>query len=201
MDPQFELGVKHLAYNYKLRKAREKSGLTQEQLAAFCDMPLQTLGRIEGLKQIPTPEMAEKICEVLGLDIDETFPQWLELYKLKKSSYDTHHLITERLLPHMKNIMLTGETIEDIEHKIDSESLKKKMRKAVRTLSDRERKVIELRFGLKDGVPKSYENVGSQFGITRERIRQIEAKALRKLRHPSRSIPLVAYLPFPNKPR
>ena len=55
------------------------------------------------------------------------------------------------------------------------------------TLPPRERKVLKLRFGLDDGRPRTLEEVGREFGVTRERIRQIEAKALRKLRHPSRS--------------
>ena len=54
------------------------------------------------------------------------------------------------------------------------------------TLTDREEKVLRLRFGLEDGRPRTLEEVGQEFGVTRERIRQIEAKALRKLRHPSR---------------
>ena len=58
---------------------------------------------------------------------------------------------------------------------------------AVAKLSDRERKVLELRFGLNDGTSHTLEEVGQEFGVTRERIRQIEAKALRKLRHPTRS--------------
>jgi RNA polymerase primary sigma factor len=54
------------------------------------------------------------------------------------------------------------------------------------SLSERERKVLELRFGLGDGAPRTLEEVGKQFRVTRERIRQIEAKALRKMRHPTR---------------
>ena len=64
----------------------------------------------------------------------------------------------------------------------------------LRTLAARERRVVELRFGLTDGQPRTLEEVGREFGITRERIRQIEAKALRKLRHPSRSKKLRDYL-------
>ncbi|MFQ7059044.1 MAG: sigma-70 family RNA polymerase sigma factor, partial [Turicibacter sanguinis] len=55
------------------------------------------------------------------------------------------------------------------------------------TLTDREERVLRLRFGLEDGRTRTLEEVGKEFGVTRERIRQIEAKALRKLRHPSRS--------------
>jgi RNA polymerase primary sigma factor len=61
-------------------------------------------------------------------------------------------------------------------------------------LSERERRIIVLRFGLEDGKFRTLEEVGREFGITRERIRQIEAKALRKLRHPSYSRQLRGYL-------
>jgi RNA polymerase primary sigma factor len=62
------------------------------------------------------------------------------------------------------------------------------------SLTERERKVLMMRFGLEDGHPRTLEEVGKEFGVTRERIRQIEAKALRKLRHPSRSRRLKDYL-------
>ena len=62
------------------------------------------------------------------------------------------------------------------------------------TLTEREQKVLRLRFGLDDGRPKTLEEVGQAFNITRERIRQIEAKALRKLRHPTRSKKLKDYI-------
>ncbi|MBA2452994.1 MAG: RNA polymerase sigma factor RpoD [Chloroflexia bacterium] len=72
--------------------------------------------------------------------------------------------------------------------------LKEQMEDVLDTLSGRERKVLELRFGLEDGRTRTLEEVGREFGVTRERIRQIEAKALRKLRHPSRSKKLRDYL-------
>ena len=62
------------------------------------------------------------------------------------------------------------------------------------TLTPREAKVLKLRFGLEDGKSRTLEEVGTEFQVTRERIRQIEAKALRKLRHPSRSKKLKDYL-------
>ena len=72
--------------------------------------------------------------------------------------------------------------------------LKEQVEEVLHTLSDRERRVVELRFGLTDGRSRTLEEVGREFGVTRERIRQIEAKALRKLRHPTRSRKLRDFL-------
>jgi len=74
------------------------------------------------------------------------------------------------------------------------EILREEMREILKSLSPKEREVLEMRFGLKDGQPHTLEEVGQKFGVTRERIRQIEAKALRKLRHPLRSRRLKDYL-------
>ena len=72
--------------------------------------------------------------------------------------------------------------------------LKEQLSEVLQTLTPREEKVLKLRFGLEDGNPKTLEEVGKEFNVTRERIRQIEAKALRKLRHPSRSKKLKDFL-------
>ncbi len=72
--------------------------------------------------------------------------------------------------------------------------LKEQLNQVLSTLSDREKRVVEERFGLRDGKPKTLEEVGKMFAVTRERIRQIEAKALRKLRHPSRGNKLRDYI-------
>ncbi|MBI4670928.1 MAG: RNA polymerase sigma factor RpoD [Chloroflexi bacterium] len=92
-----------------------------------------------------------------------------------------------------------GDFIEDesVPGPVDQASrqlLKEQMQDVLDGLSDRERKVLELRFGLRDGRTRTLEEVGQEFGVTRERIRQIEAKALRKLRHPIRSRKLRDYL-------
>ena len=94
---------------------------------------------------------------------------------------------------------LLGDFIEDDKMMSPGEAaartlLKEQLRGALGILNDREREVLELRFGLKDGKEHTLEEVGQHFGVTRERIRQIEAKALRKLRHPNRSRPLRDYL-------
>ncbi|MCH7977999.1 MAG: sigma-70 family RNA polymerase sigma factor, partial [Acidobacteria bacterium] len=73
-------------------------------------------------------------------------------------------------------------------------NLKEQTAGVLKTLTPREEKVIKMRFGLEDGSERTLEEVGQSFAVTRERIRQIEAKALRKLRHPSRSRKLKAFL-------
>lgn len=81
--------------------------------------------------------------------------------------------------------------VEDI---VFENTLQQELEKVLKTLKPREEKVLRLRFGLNDGNPKTLEEVGQEFNVTRERIRQIEAKALRKLRHPSRSKKIRDYL-------
>jgi RNA polymerase primary sigma factor len=92
-----------------------------------------------------------------------------------------------------------GDFIEDesVLGPVDAASkqlLKEQLHEILDSLSERERKVLEMRFGLNDGQGRTLEEVGTEFGVTRERIRQIEAKALRKLRHPIRSRKLRDYL-------
>ena len=92
-----------------------------------------------------------------------------------------------------------GDFVEDVDSPAPSDSasyslLREQLCNILHTLTPREEQVIKLRFGLEDGRPRTLEEVGRQFQITRERIRQIEAKALRKLRHPSRSKTLKDYL-------
>ena len=82
----------------------------------------------------------------------------------------------------------------DIESDVYSEALRADLNEILDTLTDRERKIIVLRYGLEDGRPRTLEQVGKEFKVTRERVRQIESKALRKLRHPSRSKKLQGYL-------
>ena len=92
-----------------------------------------------------------------------------------------------------------GDFIQDDEASQPSEEasytlLREQLDEVLETLTVREKKVLELRFGLEDGRSRTLEEVGQHFGVTRERIRQIEAKALRKLRHPSRSKRLKDFL-------
>ena len=92
-----------------------------------------------------------------------------------------------------------GDFIQDDNVPVPSDAaaftlLKEQLVEVLGTLTEREQKVLRLRFGLDDGRARTLEEVGKEFNVTRERIRQIEAKALRKLRHPSRSRKLKDYL-------
>ena len=77
---------------------------------------------------------------------------------------------------------------------LSKQEILEQLQEVLQTLTEREQKVLRLRFGLDDGKARTLEEVGKEFKVTRERIRQIEAKALRKLRHPSRSRKLKDYL-------
>ncbi|MCP4427610.1 MAG: RNA polymerase sigma factor RpoD [Chloroflexi bacterium] len=89
---------------------------------------------------------------------------------------------------------IEDESVEEPVNAASKQLLRGQIRQVLNFLSDREREVLEMRFGLNDGKDHTLEEVGREFGVTRERIRQIEAKALRKLRHPSRSKSLRDYL-------
>jgi len=125
---------------------------------------MQELGRE------PTPE---EVARVLGIDPEKA----MEIIKISQEPDFIHDT--------------TAPTLFD---SASRELLKEQVEQVLSTLSDRERRVLEERFGLKDGKPKTLEEVGKMFAVTRERIRQIEAKALRKLRHPSRGNKLKDYL-------
>ena len=92
--------------------------------------------------------------------------------------------------------LIEDQNAESPQNSASKNLLKSQIIEVLETLSPRERQVIEYRFGINDSRPRTLEEVGQTFGVTRERIRQIEAKALRKLRHPTRSLTLRDYLDF-----
>jgi RNA polymerase primary sigma factor len=141
---------------------------------------LQDLGRE------PTPE---EIGKEMGIPAEKV----REILKVSQEPVSLETPIGEEEDSHL------GDFIEDAEAivPVDAASfilLQEQLESVLHTLSEREKKVIELRFGLMDGHPRTLEEVGREFGVTRERIRQIESKTLSKLRHPSRSQKLRDYL-------
>ena len=141
---------------------------------------LQELGRD------PSPE---EIAEELEMPVGKV----REILKIAQEPVSLETPIGEEEDSHL------GDFIPDTEMMIPADAaaftlLKEQLLEVLSTLTDREQKVLRLRFGLDDGRARTLEEVGSKFGVTRERIRQIEAKALRKLRHPSRSKKLKDFL-------
>ena len=141
---------------------------------------LQELGRE------PTPE---EIAEELDMPVERV----REILKISQEPVSLETPIGEEEDSHL------GDFIQDDNVPVPAEAaaqtlLKEQLDEVLDTLTDREQKVLRLRFGMNDGRARTLEEVGKEFDVTRERIRQIEAKALRKLRHPSRSRKLRDYL-------
>ena len=141
---------------------------------------LQELGRE------PTPE---EIAAEMNMPVDRV----REILKISQEPVSLETPIGEEEDSHL------GDFIQDDNVPVPADAaaftlLKEQLEEVLGTLTEREQKVLTLRFGLEDGRARTLEEVGKEFNVTRERIRQIEAKALRKLRHPSRSRKLKDYL-------
>ncbi len=140
------------------------------------------------LQELGREPSVEEIAGAMGLSPEKV----REVMKISQEPISLETPIGEEEDSHL------GDFIEDQEAVAPAEAasvmlLKEKMADVLQNLTDRERKVLVLRFGLEDGHQRTLEEVGQEFGVTRERIRQIEAKALRKLRHPSRGKALKDY--------
>jgi RNA polymerase primary sigma factor len=138
------------------------------------------------LERAPTPKEIAKV-----MDIDEEKAR--EIMKISLEPTSIENSVGEEGDTKLKEFISDNTSLRP-EDAASYELLKGQIGGVLDTLSPRERKVLELRFGLEDHQPRTLEEVGKVFGVTRERIRQIEAKALRKLRHPSRSKRLKDYL-------
>jgi RNA polymerase primary sigma factor len=134
----------------------------------------------------PTPE---EIAKVMGIDPEKA----REIVKISQNPTSLETPVGKEEDTRLKEFIEDEATLSPFES-ASRELLKDHIGDVLHTLNAREKRVLELRFGLKDGRTRTLEEVGREFGVTRERIRQIEAKALRKLRHPSRSKKLRDYL-------
>lgn len=141
------------------------------------------------LQELGREPTSEEIAKEMGISVEKV----REIKKISQDPVSLETPIGEEEDSHLGDFIPD----EDIPSPVDAAAysmLQKQLREVLDTLSDREKKVLILRFGLDDGRPRTLEEVGKEFNVTRERIRQIEAKALRKLRHPSRSKKLKDYL-------
>ena len=141
------------------------------------------------LQELGREPLPEEIAKELDMPVDRV----REILKISQEPVSLETPIGEEEDSHL------GDFIQDDNVPVPAEAaaatlLKEQLNEVLDTLTDREQKVLRLRFGMNDGRARTLEEVGKEFDVTRERIRQIEAKALRKLRHPSRSRKLRDYL-------
>jgi RNA polymerase primary sigma factor len=141
---------------------------------------------VQELGREPTPEEA---AEEMAIPVDRV----RAVYRMAQQPISLQSPVGDGDDAHF------GDFIEDKSAENPSEMtaysmLKERLQEVLTTLSDREKQVLDFRFGLTDGYSRTLEEVGKQFNVTRERIRQIEAKALRKLRHPTRLRKLEGFL-------
>lgn len=192
---EYRRGYKFSTYaTWWIRQAVTRAIADQARTIRIPVHMIETINKVlRGAKKLmmetgrePSPE---ELAEELGITADRV----REIYKIAQ------HPISLQAEVGDGGESQFGDFLEDTAVESPAEAtgysiLKDKMNEVLETLTDRERKVLIQRFGLLDGKPKTLEEVGLEFNVTRERIRQIEAKALRKMRHPTRSKQLKAFL-------
>lgn len=191
----YKRGCKFSTYAYYWIKQAITRAI--ENQARTIRIPVHMIETINKLKKVTTrleKELARKPTEEeLACEINVSISKLRKIIELSQEPLSLSTPINEEyeyeetLSDEIQDYSDTG-----IEH-IESELLKKDMKEVLCTLSPRERDVLRMRFGMDDGRMRTLEEVGQLYGVTRERIRQIEAKALRKLRHPNRQKRLLDY--------
>lgn len=191
----FRRGFKFSTYaTWWIRQAITRSIADQARTIRIPVHMVETINKLVRIERQLVQELGreptnEEISEHMGIEVDKVN----EIRKIAQEPVSLETPIGEEDDSHL------GDFIEDETAIVPDEAanfsmLKEQLNQVLSTLSDREKKVLELRFGLNDGTPRTLEEVGKEFEVTRERIRQIEAKALRKLKHPSRSQKLKDFL-------
>jgi len=138
------------------------------------------------LERAPTPE---EVAKKMDIDLEKA----RQIVKISQGTTSLETPVGKEEDTRLKEFIEDEFSVSPFD-RASKELLREHIGDVLTTLNEREKRVLELRFGLKDGRTRTLEEVGKEFGVTRERIRQIEAKALRKLRHPSRSKRLRDYL-------
>ncbi len=155
---------------------------------------VETINKLARVQRQLTLELnREPSEEELAKKMNTSVEKIREIYKISQEPVSLETPIGEEDDSHLGDFIKDEHNMSPEEY-TTNELLKDEIADILLTLTEREEKVIRLRFGLEDGKSRTLEEVGQIFGVTRERIRQIEAKALRKLRHPSRSRKLKDYL-------
>ena len=155
---------------------------------------VETINKLARIQRQMTLELnreptEEELAAKMGISVEKI----REIYKISQEPVSLETPIGEEDDSHLGDFVPDERNMSPEEY-ATNEMLQDEISEVLLTLTEREEKVIRLRFGLEDGKSRTLEEVGQMFGVTRERIRQIEAKALRKLRHPSRSRKLKDYM-------
>ncbi len=192
---EYRRGYKFSTYaTWWIRQAVTRAIADQARTIRIPVHMIETINKVlRGAKKLMMETGREPTPEELATELGLTPERIREIYKIAQ------HPISLQAEVGDGGESQFGDFLEDTAVESPSEAtgysiLKDKMNEVLETLTDREKKVLIQRFGLADGKPKTLEEVGVEFSVTRERIRQIEAKALRKMRHPTRSKQLKAFL-------
>lgn len=188
-------GYKFSTYaTWWIRQAITRSIADQARTIRIPVHMVETINRLirvsrQLLQELGREPQPEEIAERMEIPVERV----REIMKISQEPVSLETPIGEEEDSHL------GDFIQDDRVAVPADAatftlLHEQLMEVLNTLTDREQKVLKLRFGLEDGRPRTLEEVGKEFSVTRERIRQIEAKALRKLRHPSRSKKLKDYL-------
>ena len=191
----YSKGFKFSTYaTWWIRQAITRSIADQARTIRIPVHMVETINRLirtsrQLLQELGREPLPEELAKKLDMPVDRV----REIMKISQEPVSLETPIGEEEDSHL------GDFIQDehVQIPVDAATytlLHEQLMEVLDTLTDREQKVLRLRFGLDDGRPRTLEEVGREFNVTRERIRQIEAKALRKLRHPSRSRKLKDYL-------
>lgn len=192
---EYRRGYKFSTYaTWWIRQAVTRAIADQARTIRIPVHMIETINKVlRGAKKLMMETGREPSPEELAIELAMTPDRVREIYKIAQ------HPISLQAEVGDGGESQFGDFLEDTTADSPSEAtgysiLKDKMHEVLATLTERERKVLIQRFGLLDGKPKTLEEVGIEFNVTRERIRQIEAKALRKMRHPTRAKQLKAFL-------
>ena len=192
---EYRRGYKFSTYaTWWIRQAVTRAIADQARTIRIPVHMIETINRVlRGAKKLMMETGREPTPEELAVELDITPERVREIYKIAQ------HPISLQAEVGDSGESQFGDFLEDTGAESPAEAtgytiLKDRMDEVLKTLTERERTVLIQRFGLLDGKPKTLEEVGLEFNVTRERIRQIEAKALRKMRHPTRSKKLKIFL-------
>ena len=191
----FEKGYKFSTYaTWWIRQAITRALADQARTIRVPVHMVETINKMARIQRQMTLELNrepsdEELAKKMGISVEKV----REVIKIAQDPVSLETPIGEEDDSHLGDFIKDERTMSPEEY-ATVEMLKEELANVLLTLTDREEKVLRLRFGLDDGQCRTLEEVGQIFGVTRERIRQIEAKALRKLRHPSRSRKLKDFL-------